>query len=167
MASTRSAEPGGARGKKALPAKVAEYEGFMDRLKGDLRSIQSQQQAAQTKIDSHRDLVKNIQLLESEGQEELRTMVNLGAEFFCQAEIPDTQRLYMDIGLGFHVQFTRAEAINFCETKIKVLEEQATKWVTQASKIKANLKLVGEGIRELMELNPESSATKVGGFSNN
>mmetsp|Transcript_38065 Transcript_38065/g.72971 ORF Transcript_38065/g.72971 Transcript_38065/m.72971 type:complete len:172 (+) Transcript_38065:356-871(+) len=151
----------------ALPQKVVEYEQFMDRLKADLLLVNSQREGTQSQIDTYRDLVANIQLLEDEGQQQLRTLVNLGADFFCQAEVADTQRLFVDIGLGFHVEFTRSEAANFAEAKIKTLQEKSSMLADQAASIKANIKLVGEGVAELMKLSSEPAKSREvrGGFS--
>ncbi|KAJ7550897.1 hypothetical protein O6H91_07G123500 [Diphasiastrum complanatum] len=79
-------------------------------------------------------------------------MVNLGSEVYCQAEVPDTSHIYVDIGLGFHVEFTWSEALQFISVKEKMLTRQAEVHTRQIADIKAQIKLVGEGIRELMNL---------------
>ncbi|KAJ6982631.1 hypothetical protein NC653_025672 [Populus alba x Populus x berolinensis] len=39
-------------------------------------------------------------------REEQRTMVNLGSVLYMQVDVPDTHRIFVDVGLGFHVEFT-------------------------------------------------------------
>lgn len=45
--------------------------------------------------------------------------------WFCFFYSPDTQRIFVDIGLGFHVEFTWSEALNY----ISLREEQLAKYV--------------------------------------
>ncbi|KAB5544538.1 hypothetical protein DKX38_012650 [Salix brachista] len=59
------------------------------------------------------DLRMNIENLEKNSVTNLRTMVNLGSEVYMQADVPDTQRIFVDVGLGFHVEFTWTEALSF------------------------------------------------------
>ncbi|KAG2269314.1 hypothetical protein Bca52824_063869 [Brassica carinata] len=52
---------------------------------------------------------------------------NLGSEVYMQAGVPDTRHIFMDVGLGFYVEFTRREALDYIpereERIIKQLEE--------------------------------------------
>ncbi|MED6227328.1 hypothetical protein PIB30_112462, partial [Stylosanthes scabra] len=59
------------------------------------------------------DLRRNIENLEKNSVTSLRTLVNLGSEVYLQAEVPNTQRIFVDVGLGFHVEFTWSEALNY------------------------------------------------------
>ncbi|KAK4575600.1 hypothetical protein RGQ29_026527 [Quercus rubra] len=92
--------------------KLQRYEEFVDkRLKPDLvHAI-----AERDKVFEQQKLYlrKNIENLEKNSVTSLRTLVNLGSEVYMQADVPDTQRIFVDIGLGFHVEFTWSEALNF------------------------------------------------------
>ena len=48
---------------------------------------------------------------------EMKTMINVGCEFYMQASVPSTDRVYVDIGLGVHVDFSRAEALQFIQER--------------------------------------------------
>ncbi|KAL9389133.1 hypothetical protein Peur_017738 [Populus x canadensis] len=48
-------------------------------------------------------------------REEQRTMVNLGSVLYMQADVPDTHRIFVDVGLGFHVEFTWQEVGGACQ----------------------------------------------------
>ncbi|KAF7123851.1 hypothetical protein RHSIM_Rhsim12G0077900 [Rhododendron simsii] len=94
--------------------KVQRFEEFVDRrLKPDLaRAIAERDKVfEQQKVFS--DLKKNIENLEKNSVTSLRTLVNLGSEVYMQADVPDTRRIFVDIGLGFHVEFTWSEALNY------------------------------------------------------
>ena len=43
------------------------------------------------------------------GSTELKTLVDIGAEVYCQAKVPDISRVYISVGLGFHVESTLEE----------------------------------------------------------
>ncbi|KAJ7953862.1 Protein UXT-like [Quillaja saponaria] len=91
-----------------------EFEEFLEgRLKPDLfRAIADRDKVfEQQKVFS--ELRRNIENLEKNSVTGLRTLVNLGSEVHLQAEVPDTQRIIVGIGLGFHMQFTLSEALNF------------------------------------------------------
>ncbi|XP_057948012.1 uncharacterized protein LOC131143743 isoform X4 [Malania oleifera] len=74
--------------------------------------------------------------------------------FEQQKVLPDTRHIFVDVGLGFHLEFTWPEALNF----IAVREErQIEEYTHLIASIKAQIKLVCEGIRELLQLPDERS----------
>ncbi|KAI9169912.1 hypothetical protein LWI28_019419 [Acer negundo] len=138
--------------------KVQKFEEFVDRrLKPDLVSAIAERDKVfeQQKIFS--DLRRNIENLEKNSVTSLRTMVNLGSEVYMQADVPDTQRIFVDIGLGFHVEFTWSEALNFISQREERLAGQIEEYTRLIASIKAQIKLVYEGIRELLQLPAERS----------
>jgi len=92
-------------------------------------------------------------LIQENNLKQLHTMVNLGSHFYAQAKIPDTTYIYVNIGLGFHVQFTLTEALQFIDKKEESLNNCAQKLTEQATQIKARIQLICGGINELMKLN--------------
>ncbi|CAI6012674.1 unnamed protein product [Closterium sp. NIES-65] len=72
------------------------------------------------------ELVRNIEALEENGVEEMRAMVNLGGDVFVQADVPDTSHIFVAVGLGFHVEFTRLEAKEFAASKVEHLRNPQT-----------------------------------------
>ncbi|KAK9682245.1 hypothetical protein RND81_10G060700 [Saponaria officinalis] len=60
---------------------------------------------------------QNIQDLEKNSVTSLKTLINLGSEVYAQEEVPDTRYIFVDVGFGFHVEFTLSEAINFISAK--------------------------------------------------
>ncbi|KAL9661381.1 hypothetical protein QQ045_026205 [Rhodiola kirilowii] len=98
------------------------------------------------------DLKRNIQSLEENNVTNLETMVNLGSEVYAQAEVPDTSRIFVDVGLGFHVEFTLSEALKFISTREEKLAKEIEDYTQLIASIKARIKLVLEGIRELLSL---------------
>ncbi|KAL8532459.1 hypothetical protein ACS0TY_008887 [Phlomoides rotata] len=133
--------------------KVRKYEEFVDRrLKPDLVHAIAERDKVfeQQKIFS--DLKRNIENLEKNSVTSLRTLVNLGSEVYMQADVPDTQHIFVDVGLGFHVEFTWSEALNFIAAREENLSRKIEEYTRLIASIKAQIKMVCEGIRELLEL---------------
>lgn len=93
-----------------------------------------------------------IQLIKSNELKELKTMVDLGSNFYAQAKIPDTTYIYVNVGFGFHVQLTLDEAINYIDRKEKLLQRKSDQYTQDISKISAHIKLVYEALTEIMNL---------------
>ncbi|KAJ9549634.1 hypothetical protein OSB04_022177 [Centaurea solstitialis] len=98
------------------------------------------------------DLRKNLENLEKNSVTSLRSMVNLGSEVYAQAEVPDTRRIFVDVGLGFHVELTWSEALNIIPAREEKLARQIEEYTRLIAQIKAQIKTVSQGIRELLQL---------------
>lgn len=137
--------------------KVLQYEEFIDkRLAKDLEAVYKAKEELYTKINEHLQLKSTIiQIKKSRSVDEskdMKTMLDLGNNFFCQARIPDTSMIYVAVGYGFYVQFTLDEALAFIEKKCTLLNNSADKLNKEAAKIKAHIKTVLGGLQELQHL---------------
>ncbi|EHA8590254.1 protein UXT [Cocos nucifera] len=136
--------------------KVQKFEEFVDRrLKPDLVQAVAQRDKVLQQQKVFQDLRTNIENLEKNGVTSLRTMVNLGSEVYMQADVPDTRHIFVDIGLGFHVEFTWSEALDFISVREARLARQIDEHTHLIANIKAQIKLVSEGIRELLQIPAE------------
>ncbi|KAJ8439160.1 hypothetical protein Cgig2_027086 [Carnegiea gigantea] len=112
--------------------KVKKFEEFIDRrLKPDLVKA----------ISESSDLKRNIQNLEENSVTSLKTLVNLSSEVYMQAEVPDTQHIFVDVGLGFHVEFTWSEALHYISAREERLAKQIEEYTQLIASIKAQIKL--------------------------
>jgi len=61
-------------------------------------------------------------------------MIYLSLISICLVHIrPDTQRIFVDVGLGFHVEFTWTEALNFIALREEKIARYAISlWLIQA-----------------------------------
>ncbi|XP_019266046.1 PREDICTED: protein UXT homolog [Nicotiana attenuata] len=136
--------------------KVRRFEEFVDRrLKPDLVHAIAERDKVfeQQKIFS--DLRSNIENLEKNSVTNMRTLVNLGSEVYMQADVPDTTHIFVDVGLGFHVEFTWSEALKYISAREEKLARQIEEYTRLIASIKAQIKMVHEGIRELLQLPAE------------
>merc|ERR1711894_870084 len=82
----------------------------------------------------------------------IKTMMDLGQNFYCQAVIRDSTRLFVLVGYGYYVEMTREEAIPFIDSKVERLKIKSELLIKDSAKIKAHIKLVMEGLKELQQL---------------
>lgn len=70
-----------------------------------------------------------------------KSKVNIGANMFLQARVPNVQTILVDVGLKNFVEFTLDEAIKFCQFKTNILNKQADVIREESLKTRAHIKL--------------------------
>ncbi|CAN6881625.1 unnamed protein product, partial [Brassica oleracea] len=109
------------------------------------------------------DLRKNLETLDKNGVNSLRTVVNLGSEVYMQAEVPDTRHIFMDVGLGFHVEFTRQDALEYIPQREERVEKQLEEVNGVIAQIKGRIKLVSSSrittIQQILNLPDENPSS--------
>ncbi|XP_028265495.1 protein UXT [Parambassis ranga] len=139
--------------------KVLQYENFInDVLKRDLQKVLEQRDQVFEKISQYLQLKNTIQSLQEAGSQQLKADVDLGCNFFVQAEVKDASRIFVAVGYGFFVEMTHDEALRFIDKKTSQLTAFTEQLTKDSAKIKANIRMVLEGLRELQGLTdlPES-----------
>ena len=63
--------------------------------------------------------------------------------------------LYVDVGLGFYVELTRAEALDFVRQRVELLNAKADIFRRKASGIRSRIKICIQGLREIQALDLE------------
>ncbi|XP_035692906.1 protein UXT homolog [Branchiostoma floridae] len=135
--------------------KVTEYEKFLnERLKVDLQKTLDSRDEIYAKMSEYLQLKTNIERMQEVDfpKGELRTKVDLGCNFYVQAKVPDVSKIFVAVGFGFYVEFTHSEALKFIDKKIEHLTEHAERLTKDSGRIKAHIRLVIEGLKELQGL---------------
>ena len=144
---------------KQVREKVVKYEHFLnERLKPDLKAVLDERDGIYTETAEFlalRNSISAIQAAELDPAEALKTKVDLGCNFYCRANVDDPSKIFVEIGLGFYLEFSLDEAEKFVDKKISALESKSKELTDQSSKIKANIRLVLEGLRELQNISNE------------
>ncbi|KAJ8301703.1 hypothetical protein KUTeg_020690 [Tegillarca granosa] len=118
-----------------IPSKVVAYEAFLNEtLKEDLKKVLDNRDKIYDHIAEYLQLKNVIQRIQES---------DLGKEE------PDASRIYVCVGYGFFVEFKLPEALKFIEKKTKHLQQEADQLTKDAVKIKAHIKLVLEGLKEI------------------
>ncbi|KAI8051088.1 Prefoldin subunit-domain-containing protein [Gilbertella persicaria] len=137
--------------KQDLGALIKKYDEFITlKLKPSLKKELDERDAIFNSISEYQKLKTQIQTIQENDLKELKTMVDLGSQFYAQAHIPDTQYIYVHVGFGFHVQFTLDEANAFITKKQDQLQNLADKHTKEADKIRAHIKMALEAISEIL-----------------
>lgn len=69
--------------------------------------------------------------------------------FLFQKPRPNTDRIFLDIGLKYYVELTTNEAIKFINIKNKLFQQELDILVQKAAKIKAHIKTLLNMIDQL------------------
>ncbi|XP_060737263.1 protein UXT isoform X2 [Tachysurus vachellii] len=116
------------------------------------RKVLEQRDGVYEKIAQYLQLKNTIKSIQETGSKELKTDVDLGCNFYVQAHVPDTSKILVAVGYGFFLELTLSEALAFIEKKNRHLTEYSEILTKDAAKIKAHIRLVLEGLRELQGL---------------
>lgn len=143
---------------------MLKFETFLNEtLRPDLKATLEERDKLYEEIAEYLSLKNSIEAIKfaelPEGQP-LKTKVDLGCNFYAKAKVKNPQKVFVDVGLGLFVELTHVEALNFIEKRTKSLDEKVEKLTQESSKIKANIKLVLHGLRELQGLDPNDLSTK-------
>ncbi|KAM4563953.1 protein UXT [Odontesthes bonariensis] len=133
--------------------KVLQYEAFINEvLRRDLQKVLEQREQMYEKTSQYLQLKTTIQSLQETGSQRLKTDVDLSCNFYVQAEIEDSSSVFVAVGFGFFVEMTHDEALRFIDRKTSQLTAFTEQLTKDSAKIKAHIRLVLEGLRELQGL---------------
>ncbi|KAL4449362.1 hypothetical protein ABPG77_007006 [Micractinium sp. CCAP 211/92] len=139
---------------EGLPSAAAlqNYEHFRQRLQADLAAARALRAGLLEQQQQYAELQDNIALLQQEQLQSLTTLVPLGAGLHAQATVPDTSRIYVHVGLGFHPELTLDEATAAAAAQRQHLQGQIDARTTELASILAHLRLVEQTLADLEQL---------------
>lgn len=134
-----------------LSQKILQYEVFLnERLRSDLHKVLSQRERVCDEVAEYNQLLTTVKLLtERLGEKTLKTMIDLGCNFYCHAKVENCSTIVVAVGLGFYLEMTLEEASVFIGQKVSDLTQRADKCSEQVAQINGRIKLVMETLREL------------------
>ena len=156
--------------------KVLKYEEFLnEKLRTDLRIVHEQRDRIYKEINEYMQVKRLIETIKGQKEHETgnknssdnctaKIKMDLGCNFYCQTVIPDCSRIYILVGYGYYVEMTLEEANTFIDKKVKILKDKSQMCSKDSAKIKAHIKLVMEGLRELQSLNFGNEKPKIDVF---
>lgn len=154
--SRRVGERGVAADGGTVQGKVLEYETFLnERLKVDLKAVLDSRDAIYSDIAEYLQLRNVIEKLMDGGVPHtgLKTMVDMGCNFYAQARVLDASHVFVAVGFGFFLEFTLSEALEFIDKKVAHLSGRAEELTEQESQIKARIRVVVEALGEMQFAN--------------
>ena len=125
-------------GSEGLEQQLSHYVHFVEKnLKPKLLNAESEANIVSIEISNYEALATRMKEKTSAGKpkESMETMVDLGHKtIFCNAKVKDPEKIFVKLGMGFHVELTPEEASNFSKKRISFLK--ANKLKEKESEIK-------------------------------
>jgi prefoldin subunit 5 len=140
-----------------LQQQLSDYAGLVENvLKPQLLLAEQTAQNVGKEIKDYHDLDQKLQQQNGQGMARNDIMVDLGYRtVFCNATITNRKTLFVNVGMGFHVELTTTEAQDFCQKRIQYL--QRTRLIPQQDKISEIQEHIGSATSLLMQLQQEIS----------
>ena len=133
-----------------VPQKVLKYEEFVNEvLKNDLKHVLEERDGVYDEISEYSKLQTAIERIQSMDKRPIKSKIDVGCNFYMQAEVKDTEFIFVDVGMGLHVQLTFEEALEFLKKKIVQLTVKSEHLTDKSLDIKARIKLILEALAEL------------------
>ena len=154
---------------KDKSAKILEFEAFVnEKLRNDLKLLLEEQDKIYSEVAEYlqiKDTIDKIMQINKarSGDDtsfKFNTRVDLGCNFYANAVIKDPKTICVAIGYGFFLEMTFDEALKFIDKKVKLLNSTSDILTNKACEIKAHIKFVLEGIREMQNINFSESSEK-------
>lgn len=146
-----------------INAKVLRYEEFLnDKLKADLQEVHKQRDKIYKEMNDYMQLKRVIETIQKDQKDTkcdshkkntMKMKMDLGCNFYCDTLVPDCSRIYLLVGYGYFLEMTLEEANVFIDKKLKLLNNKSQTCSKDSAKIKAHIRLVMEGLREIQYLN--------------
>ncbi|XP_023332095.1 protein UXT homolog [Eurytemora carolleeae] len=145
--------------KEEIREKILRYETHLNEtLRNDLKTcleLRDKVYSEQAEFLALRNTILAIRESGLQKGEPLKTKVDLGCNFYCEAKVDDPTWILVSIGMGFFLEMTLPEALEYIRKKDVELSTQADKLTQQSTKIKTNIKLVIGGLKELQNISLE------------
>merc|ERR1712129_61026 len=123
-----------------IKSKIVEYEAFLENvLKRELKCSLDEYRKDAEVLDQCRQLRKNLDMLQKGSITELETMIDIGCQFFTKAFVPNTSRIFLDVGLGFRLEMTQVEAAEFLIQKEEYILAKLENRKKNTARIKADI----------------------------
>ena len=132
--------------------KVVRYEEFLnEKLRTDLTAVLDARQTVFTETAEYLQLKHVVEKMCNGDitEKNMKTMVDIGSNFYMKAVVPDASFIIVSVGLNFYVQFSLQEALDFIDKKMKHLDLKGSNLTKKAADISARIKIVMQGLKEL------------------
>ncbi|GAV05781.1 hypothetical protein RvY_15859-1 [Ramazzottius varieornatus] len=138
-----------------MDPKVQQYEEFVnEKLMMDLRKVEARLDKLLLQLNEFQTLQNLIKKLEDKKipDRHMRVYSDLGHNFRVQANIPDPTTIFINIGLETYVEMDLPQASKFVAARAKGLEAGIQSSKTAQQRIKANVRIMLEGLRKIQHL---------------
>eukprot|EP00727_Mastigamoeba_balamuthi_P006542 m51a1_g2508 hypothetical protein (150) ;mRNA; f:141746-142195 len=136
--------------REEVERRAAEYRAFIDgQLAQDLAARVAELRALDAQAASYDDLRAKLEQLGA--ARDVEALVDLGGRFYAQARVPDMSRVCVHVGLGFHVEMSRDEALAFVPLKVAELGRLRGAAARAVAQSKATLATANDALDRLLD----------------
>lgn len=109
------------QGGAVLQEQAEQFRTFLkNTLRPELKRLRHKEAEVEQEINDYQDLIDRLALIQEKSLQ--LESVDLGHRMvFCHANIPDTSRIFVHVGMGFHVELTLTEAVEYSKKRIHFL----------------------------------------------
>lgn len=112
------------------------------RLQVDLENKLLNRDKLRQKKEGFESLEQNVALLQKSNQSKLVTRVDMGGGVSMQAEVENLSRIFVDVGLGFHVECDLDEARTVAQRREQFYQGLLDACEREIGNIRAHIQLV-------------------------
>nr|CAG4641406.1 EOG090X0MWD [Eulimnadia texana] len=125
-------------------------------LKSKLKNVLDERDRVCSDIAEYVQLKTVINSLEEAelSNQTLKSKVDLGCNFYVQAEVENCSKIFVSVGFGFFVELTLAEAVEFIDKKVALLEEKLKQLSNESAEIKADINVFLDQLAQLQNITP-------------
>lgn len=121
---------------------VEKIEHFInENLRRDLQRYEEYLNRMNAEIMEYVQLKNTIESIVEHMNDGFKTQVNIGGSFFMSAKVEDTKQIMVNVGLNHYVNFTLDEALQFCDFKVKSLQNETNVIREKSIETRAQIKL--------------------------
>ena len=88
-----------------------------------MAQLEAHREELRTKLQEYQAVSKQLTALRDQKLDTVESLVDMGEGFCVSARVPDTSKVMVNVGLGTYVEYTQAEAIDFCDSRADTLCE--------------------------------------------
>lgn len=122
----------------------AKLESFItDVLQRDLSVYEAQLGRINTEVEEMNQLANSVRNMMKHFAADggFKTQMNIGANIFMQAKVPDCSHIYLHMGKNVYVEFGLEEALKYIDLKIRILTRESDVVREESIKTRAKIKL--------------------------
>lgn len=122
--------------------KTARLESFVtDVLQRDLGVFDAQLQKINAEVEELNQLANSVKNIQKHLVDGFKTKMNIGANIYMQAKVPDPSKILLHLGKNVYVEFGLDEALKYIDLKTRVLIKEGEVLREESIKTRAKIKL--------------------------
>ncbi|GLI68517.1 hypothetical protein VaNZ11_012963 [Volvox africanus] len=106
-----------------LAEHLQKFEAYQRKIETDIVRLEGRRQDLQQDLEEYSQLVVRVEKLLTDGTTSFETRVDVGCDVTVAAHVPDCRRIFVAIGLGFHVEVSLKEVAALVQPRLKHLEK--------------------------------------------